>query len=101
DGAGTEQLRLSRLSMNSNGRGADYSREARFWQAKAGGTYFGPVYYRHDSEPYMTIAVGETGPNAGVTVAEVNLKFVWDVVYPIRIGQAGYAYVVDASGYLI
>ena len=41
------------------------------------------------------------GPTAGVNVAEVNLKFIWDVVSQIKIGQAGYAYVVDATGRLI
>ena len=101
DAAGAQRLRISRLSMNTEGSGTDYSRETSFLEAQSGGTYFGPVYYRNDSEPYMTVAVGETGPGAGVTVAEVNLKFAWDVVYPIKIGQAGYAYVVDASGYLI
>jgi len=34
-------------------------------------------------------------------VAEVNLKFIWDVVSQITIGKAGHAYVVDARGQLI
>ena len=33
-----------------------------------------------------------------MTAAEVNLKFVWDVVSRIRIGEAGLAYVIDADG---
>jgi hypothetical protein len=28
----------------------------------------------------MTLAMAQTGPNAGVTVAEVNLKLIWDVI---------------------
>ena len=36
-----------------------------------------------------------------VTIADVNLKFLWDVITQIRIGEKGKAYVVDASGYLI
>src|SRR5262249_38257545 len=53
-------------------------------------------------EPYMTVAIAESaGSGAGVSAAEVNLKFIWDVVSQIKIGQAGYAYVVDASGRLI
>src|SRR5438128_2266683 len=101
DAAGKEQLRLSRLSLDAEQSGADYSAQGPFLAAKAGHTYFGPVYYRAESEPYLTIAVGETGPPSGVTVAEVNLKFAWDVVSPIKIGQAGYVYVVDAGGHLI
>ena len=34
-------------------------------------------------------------------MAEVNLKFIWDVVSRIEVGTAGRAYVVDSSGYLI
>src|SRR5205823_2469870 len=40
DAAGKEQLRLSRSSMNITGGEADYSQEARFREATAGGTYF-------------------------------------------------------------
>jgi signal transduction histidine kinase len=41
------------------------------------------------------------GQDAGVTVADVNLKFIWDVVSQIKIGKAGHAYVVDSGGNLI
>ena len=37
----------------------------------------------------MTIAMAGSGQGAGVTVAEVNLKFIWDVVSQIKIGKAG------------
>jgi class 3 adenylate cyclase len=49
----------------------------------------------------MTIAVAERGRDRGVTVAEVNLKFIRDVVSGIEVGQTGRAYVVDADGSLI
>jgi signal transduction histidine kinase len=49
----------------------------------------------------MTISIAGRGEEAGVTVAEVNLKFIWDVVNQIKIGKAGYAYVVGAGGDLI
>ena len=50
----------------------------------------------------MTIA-RPAGSGGGVTAAEVNLKFVWDVVSRIKIGTgtAALAYVVDADGTLI
>ena len=44
----------------------------------------------------MTIA-RPAGSGGGVTAAEVNLKFVWDVVSRIKIGATGLAYVVDAD----
>ncbi|MFL5072637.1 MAG: ATP-binding protein, partial [Xanthobacteraceae bacterium] len=63
--------------------------------------YYGPVYFRRESEPYMTLAIAGTRRDAGVSVAEVNLKLIWDVVSQIKVGQRGHAYVVDAQGRLI
>jgi signal transduction histidine kinase len=100
DGNGREQLRVSRLAMNELGSGADVSGEPKFRHAIGGKTYFGPVYFRKGTEPYMTLA-RPAGPGGGVTAAEVNLKFVWDVVSRIQIGAKGLAYVVDADGTLI
>jgi hypothetical protein len=87
--------------MDVAGSRQDFSRDPKFTGAKAGGTYFSPVYFRKETEPYMTIAVAGTGEEAGITVAEVNLKFIWDVISRIRIGEKGLAYVVDSSGQLI
>jgi len=101
DGAGKEQLRISRLGMDVVGSQVDYSTEPKFLEAKSGKTFFGPVYFRQESEPYTTIAMSGKGQDAGVTVAEVNLKFIRDVVSRIRVGKAGYAYVLDSRGNLI
>ncbi len=101
DAEGKEQLRVSRLAMDVAGSGTDYSREPKFLEAKAGRIYHGPVYFRKESEPYMTIAMAGSGKDAGVTAAEVNLKFIWDVVSQIKIGKAGHAFVVDGQGVLI
>ena len=49
----------------------------------------------------MTLAIAGPRRGAGVSVAEVNLKLIWDVVSQIRVGQRGYAYVVDAQGRLV
>src|SRR5450755_1357513 len=100
DANGREQLRVSRLAMDTVSSGTDLSQEAKFREVAGGRTYYGPVYFRKGTEPYMTIA-RPAGSGGGVTAAEVNLKFVWDVVSRIKIGQAGLAYVVDAKGILI
>ena len=47
------------------------------------------------------MALAGAGRSAGVTIAEVNLKFIWDVVSRIKVGEAGVAYVVDERGLLI
>lgn len=101
DRAGREQLRVSRLSLDRIDSSQSFADDPRFMVPRKGDTWFSPVYFRKETEPYMTIARGAGGEESGVTVTEVNLKFVWDVVSQIRIGKAGLAYVVDASGQLI
>jgi signal transduction histidine kinase len=101
DATGREQLQVSRLKMDVIGGQADLSHDPRFVEAKAHRVYRGPVEFRKESEPYMDIAIAEGGKGGGVTAAAVNLKFIWDVVSQIKIGQAGQAFVVDAQGVLI
>jgi hypothetical protein len=63
--------------------------------------YYGPVYFRRESEPYMTLALAGTRRESGVSVAEVSLKLIWEVVSQIKVGERGDAYVVDREGRLI
>jgi len=97
---GLERLRVSRLAMDRIDSGADLSAEPAYLAAKAGRTYFGPVQFRKGTEPHMTIA-RPAGGEGGVTLADVNLKFVWEVVSRIKVGASGLAYVIDSSGTLI
>jgi signal transduction histidine kinase len=101
DPTGKEQLRVSRLAMDVVGSQTDFSGEPKFVEAKSGKIYFSPVYFRKESEPYITISMARSGEDPGVTVAEVNLKFIWEVVSQIKIGKAGQAYVADSRGHLI
>ena len=101
DASGKERLRVSRLAMDVVASGTDFSKDAKFTEAVARKVYYGPVYFRRESEPYMTLAIAGTRRDAGVSVAEVNLKLIWDVVSQIKVGERGHAYVVDAQGRLI
>ena len=101
DGDGREQIKVSRLAMDTLESGVDLSQEPKFIEAKAKKRYLSPVYFRKESEPYLTLAMAGTGRSAGVTVAEVNLKFIWDVISRIHVGKAGVAFVVDERGLLI
>ena len=101
DASGKERLRVSRLAMDVVASGTDFSKEPKFTEAVARKVYYGPVYFRRESEPYMTLAIAGTRRDAGVSVAEVNLKLIWDVVSQIKVGERGHAYVVDAQGRLI
>jgi signal transduction histidine kinase len=101
DSTGKEQLKVSRLAMDVVGSMADFSQDPKFTEAVAHKVYYGPVYFRRESEPYMTLALAGTRRDAGVSVAEVNLKLIWDVILQIKVGERGLAYVVDAQGRLI
>ncbi|SDN14924.1 Signal transduction histidine kinase regulating C4-dicarboxylate transport system [Methylobacterium phyllostachyos] len=101
DPSGREQLRVSRLEPDVIASGKDFSTSPRFTEALKDKVWFGPVYFRRGSEPYMTVAVAHAGRDPGVTVAEVNLKLIWDVVSSIRNGETGYAFVTTSTGRLI
>jgi signal transduction histidine kinase len=49
----------------------------------------------------MTLALAGARKDAGVSIAEVNLKLIWDVVSRIKVGEHGHAYVVGPEGRLI
>jgi signal transduction histidine kinase/HAMP domain-containing protein len=101
---GLIQVQASRLRTVLPDAKKDLSISAPFQRARQGKAYFGPVYFVRGSEPYMTIAVPIerfAGDVIGVLQAEVNLKYIGDVVSSITIGKAGYAYAVTRGGELI
>jgi len=101
DGEGKELLKVSRLAMDVVDSGTDYSREAKFTETKAKKIYYGPVYMRRESEPYMTMGMAGHRSDAGAVVVELNLKPMWDIVRRTKVGDHGVAYVVDAEGRVI
>jgi GAF domain-containing protein/HAMP domain-containing protein len=74
-------------------------------QTSKGQRYTSPVYIDDaTSEPLLAIAIpikDVFGDFQGTLIAEVNLKFMWQVVDQLKVGQTGYAYVVDNQGNLI
>ncbi|MBR1145926.1 ATP-binding protein [Bradyrhizobium sp. AUGA SZCCT0431] len=101
DSTGKERLRVSRLAMDVVDSGLDLSKDPKFTEAVANKVFYGPVYFRRESEPYMTLSLAGTRKDAGVSIAEVNLKLIWDVVSQIKVGERGHAYVVGSAGRLI
>ena len=101
DDQGREQLRMSRQAMDRVGGNFDFSADDKFKTAVANKVYYGPVNFRHGSEPFMTLSVAGARREAGVSVAEVNLTHIWDVVNQIHVGRSGRAYVVGGQGRLI
>jgi signal transduction histidine kinase len=101
DAEGRERLRVSRIKPDRLASDIDLSGEPGFIGARRGRAHFGDVYFVAETEPYLTIGTPSAARDGSVVLAEVNLKFVWNVVSGIRIGTTGYAYVVDAHGRLV
>jgi membrane-associated protease RseP (regulator of RpoE activity) len=81
--------------------GPDRSKEPTFTVAMANKVYYGPVNFLGQSEPHMTLALAGAGPEFGVSVAELNLKLISDLVSTLKVGGRGVAYIVDSAGRVI
>jgi signal transduction histidine kinase len=104
DTTGRERIKESRVEMVDGNDLLNRSKDEAFIQAKAGSSFFSQVYFVRQSEPYMRIAVPIevfAGKVIGVLIAEVNLKYIWDVISDIHAGETGCAYVVSSQGDLI
>ena len=88
DSTGKERLRVSRLAMDVVGQrarplqGSEVHRGRRRARSITGRSISAAK-----SEPYMTLALAGTRQDAGVSIAEVNLKLIWDVVSQIKVGE--------------
>jgi signal transduction histidine kinase len=100
-----ELVEVSRQSQYINGKLNDRLDSSIFAQTKQGKEYIGSVYIDNlTCEPMVIMAVPVTdvfGVFQGTLIAEVNLKFMWDLVDEIKIGNSGLVYVIDKNGDLI
>ena len=99
NGEGREQLRLSRTAL-AVASGADYSRDSRFTDTVTRGVSFSPADFS-GSTPLMSISVAHSGFNAGVTMAEIDLRFLSDFLGDAQVGRNIFAYVVDPRGQVL
>ncbi len=100
-----ELTAVSRLSKKDLNRLEDRINADIFFQTDQGQTFLSQVYIDEvTSEPLIIMATAIKdvfGDSKGTLMAEVNLKFMWDLVGDIKIGQGGTAFVVDRQGNLI
>jgi signal transduction histidine kinase len=101
DSRGEQHMKVSRNELDEWRAVSDASGNENFREARARGVYYSPTYFKDGAEPYMTLAVREREPGAAVTLAEINLKFVGDVVRQIPVGRQGRVYVVDSAHHLV
>lgn len=105
DSEGRELANVSRLSSLVSRQLTERIKDGIFSKASKTETYISSVYIDEiTSEPLVIMAVSVTDifdNFEGTLLAEVNLKFMWDLVGSIKVGNNGLAYVVDKQGYLI
>ncbi len=105
DNQNRELARASRLSRAASGELAERLESETLTRILRGKQQIGQVFIDPvTSEPMtgMTVPVYNVfGDFQGTLVAEVNLKFMWDLVDRLKVGQRGLAYVVDKQGNLL
>ncbi len=99
---GKEIYKLHRYLLITPTDLIDRSQEDLFRAVSDGKIYRSGVVVSGTSEPIITIAVPlDSATGFSALVAEVNLKFLLDVVRNIKVGTDGLTYVVDNQGYII
>jgi HAMP domain-containing protein len=98
----THESQLSSAAFTKFAKRVD---NALFLHVKSGQTHITPVFFDEaTNEPLILIAVpikDTFGDFKGMLIGEINLKFMWDVVANLKVGEHGTAYVVDNEGYLL
>jgi signal transduction histidine kinase len=103
DTEGIIRARVSRFRAVSPLQKRNLAESMPFKSSSQGESYFGRVYFR-DNDPYITVAVPIEpfpGEFAGVLQSEISLTDILDLVSAVKLGKAGYGYVVARSGELI
>ena len=101
EASGLRAMRVSRTDPNRIGVAPSQAAASAAREAKGLGKWYSPTYLRGGNVPYMTLAMPVADGQAGVTVAQINLQFIADVVATIRFGEAGQAYIVDSASKLV
>lgn len=99
---GRERVKNHRFLLTTPADLKDRLADELFKVVNRGEVYRSPVSVSGISEPLITIALPlrrESGFSA--IVADVNLKFLLDVVRGIMVGESGAVYVVDRNGYIV
>lgn len=104
DSTGKELHTVSRLSGTSTDPLPQFI-SPLLGKVMLGENYISEVYIDSTTnEPLVLLAVPARNMSkelAGALIAEVSLKFMWDLIGAVRIGATGIAYVVDREGDLI
>jgi signal transduction histidine kinase len=107
DQTGREVARASRTQVVTADDLRERSYTAEFVRPMiTGDSYIGSVWYDSSTgEPFMTVAVPisdpRTGGLSGVVAGTIRVKKVWDLIADVRVGDSGFAFIVDRYGWVV
>ncbi|NQW22235.1 MAG: PAS domain S-box protein [SAR202 cluster bacterium] len=101
DTVGHEQLMMAQFGRDAFSSNSPLPVEQIMIEAKARGSFNGPVYFDDDFVQHMTMGIAESGTRKGVLIAEVNLSVVQVIIAQLSLADSGWAYVVDANGLIV
>jgi PAS domain S-box-containing protein len=101
---GKETIKVSKYKVFKPSDLKDQSKTEMFQAASNLRSYYGNLKLVENVVPSMVIAVPveqyRKRPTS-VLSAEIDLRYLWNLIPQIQIGEKGMAYVVDGAGYLI
>ena len=72
-----------------------------FFEARAKGASYGPIYYDDNLIQHMTMGISEPGVGKGVLLAQVDLSMIDVLISQLSLTDSGWAYVVDSNGFIV
>jgi PAS domain S-box-containing protein len=104
DRTGRESIKVSKYKAFRPSDLKDRSKTDMFQTASNLRTYYEGFKLVEDIVPSMVIAIPieeYQGRPASVLSAEIDLRYLWNLISQTQVGEKGIAYVVDGEGYLV
>ena len=104
DAGGRETLKINKFAVVVKKELSDIALTSGFRAVSQGENYYSQVFFTKRGEPSISVFMpinSLRGDFLGVIVTDLNLKFMWDLMSEIKVGDQGRVYVVDGQGNLI